>query len=442
MNTEELRAAMRGATTDLEPRPSLTKDVLVGGARRKVRRRITLVAVAAVAATAAIGTSVVTWQSVSIEEATDPRLLRPTGGDLARDNAFMDQTVRLWQEDLPTKSSYHVKLSDKVVGRPHVYWAGTTPEGPVAFVLQRTKENEVISGVVAKDSDNRLSVLITVDPGPGNVDNMAYRLGPQGRTVVVLDEGKPLFLSDKVTYDSAGKAQRTWRPMAASGGVAIAQLPEGTGEEDPRVLAADPATGVHPQDVIWLHNLTRPMDKGSPGARSVGLEWAQQPQSHMMWAHSQPAQWNDREWISRRFHDGLRDSGLTDPADILPPPEGMSSWYVSVGTGGHTTIVGEYTPLHSGPPRLYSVQVDSAGKVVRVLPGGPAVPKDPLPVLATIGELGRVAASKGATLSYGTGPNGPWQGQAAEAIVVPPNATHVKVDRPGAAPAIVDIRQR
>ncbi|MEV4315811.1 hypothetical protein [Actinocrispum sp. NPDC049592] len=60
MDTYELRAAMHGATSTVEPRPGLAKDVLRGGIRRKRKRTVTIVAAVAAVVTAASVTTVAT----------------------------------------------------------------------------------------------------------------------------------------------------------------------------------------------------------------------------------------------------------------------------------------------------------------------------------------------------------------------------------------------
>jgi hypothetical protein len=442
MDSEELRTALRTATAELTPRLNLTQDVLRGGARRKRRRRIAVVAIAAVVTVGAVATSIVGWQAMSVQEARDPRLGEPTHGDLAQDTVFTTKAVDLWENAVAGAMTYTFKLSDRVADRPHVYWAGTTPNGPAAVILQamnpvEDKVGATILGIVGNDAQGQASVLITEDPAGRTLGNPGFRIGPAEHTVLVLDPGGPLFLSGKVSYDDKGKAVRDWQPMVKRDGVAVAELPAGTTGVDARVLHADPARGVNYNDAIDLMGVSE-----SPGSdRAQRLGWGDTNDMlgppFLMWAGSETPHWNDPDWTKGHFNDELRGSGLLDPTDpgLMP-----MNWYVSAPDGsGGTTIVGEYVPLLSGQSRLYAVILDRDDHPVDVLSLGPIDHKATLPVVAHLPGQNRIVAAKGATLSYRTGPGAEWLGKKPDAIAIPANAKQVQVQPPGADPVIVDV---
>ncbi|CAM3979364.1 hypothetical protein KIPE111705_34400 [Kibdelosporangium persicum] len=436
MNTEELKAALRGATVELEPRPTLTADVMRGGVRRQRVRRITvaattLVAVAAVSTTASAG-----WQFLSepTQVATDPRMTKPTRGDLAQDAAFLEEVIEAW-EDKPREPV------DKVVTKPHVYWAGTTPAGRAAVVMQETATHETVRGLVGiSQRSGELELLILDEPMPREGKDKAYKFGPEDRVVLALEGEQPQFVSDKVTYDNPdGLADRDWRPMREADGVLLAELPPGTGPMDGNVIAGDPNDGVTEDEIVDTYNADEARILALKHTYS-GLDWGTaQGGVHLMWAQpgQPPAHWNDSPWLSERWQKALAKTDVIDPAQRHL--SGSHTWYVSVaGTASQQYVISEHVTLHSGPTRLYAVTITAEGKHGEVYSLGPTQKGSPLPVLVTLPDKsGKLAVAKGATLSYRTTKDGAWLENVHEALRVPNDAVEIRVSYPGKEPAIV-----
>jgi hypothetical protein len=447
MDSDELRSVLRGATTELEPRPGLTGDVLRGGKRRKRRRRTTVVAVVAAVAAAASVTTVATWRSASqqVQQANDPRLSQPTHGDLGTDTAFLGDVVQVWQRGLPditgNINGKYLSAADMVDSKPHVYWAGGIKAGRYAVVLQAIRPvkdaRPTVAGMVGPDpASGRLAVL-GVDHPWLMTREMAYRFGPAGRYLLALDEGKPLFLSAGVGYDEAGKAQRQWQELKPADGVFRTELPEGTGAMDAKLFNSNPATGgVKEDDLVDIVN-TDEAGVMSEKRRIAGMDWGREG-GWDVWVGAERPVDGVRSLPIQAWNEGLQASGLLDPAS--PHESGGAGWYaIFAGTQGQKAVVGEYNGVQSGPSRIYTAILDAQDKVIKIVPGGPLDPGAKLPVLAPLGTLGRGVVLKGATLSYRTSADQPWQAERQDALLIPQNGGQVQVKRPDSAPMVVNL---
>jgi RNA polymerase sigma factor (sigma-70 family) len=441
---DELGATLRAATTDLQPRPSLTQDVLRGGVRRQRHRRIAIVGASTAAAVAvAAAASLVSWQTTSepTQVAKDTLLTAPTRGDLAKDNAFLGAATQAWVKNSITAKPYGQKgpLAEMLGGQPHVYWAGNTSAGRAAVVVQERKDSkDIFRGLVTSKPSGELTVPIVDLPEQRAGGDLGYRFGDGDRTVLALDPGRTLYVSDKVSYDAAGKAVRNWQPMKAADGVVLAELPAGTGPMDAKVIRTEPTANIGDGDVVDLIPAdTEAVNADKNHKSGLGLQRADGGM-FMSWVGTEPAHWNDPGWLWQHFSDGLAGSGLLDSPDSAMNAN-PNPWYVSVGdASGGTTVIGEHTPAQNGPSRLYAVELDKDGKTKRVTAKGATDPAAALPVLVSLGDKGWVAAAADATLSYRTGPDAAWEGARAEAIVAPPDATQIQV-KIGTKTTVIDV---
>lgn len=446
MNTEKLRTALRGATVGLETPPSFAGEVVRGGARRVRRRRLLVAGVAAATALAVGGTVIAGWQTVSepAQVATDPRLNEPTRGDLAADTEFLNDAVRAWQRGLPDERMAGPDAPGRLAGRPHVYWAGTTPAGRAAVVMQaastQPKEGqetpevrEVLQGLVAIDPATGTEKLVAVYPPVGR--DIAYRFGPQGTTVLAIEQNRPQYLSPDVVYGANDHAERTWQPMTPRDGVVIGQVPAGTGAMGPLIVLGDPAQATS-EDDAFLISAKGVVDEWAAKQRN-GLPWGEPGgSSHMMWAGTQPDGWQDMGKLHQRLIKKLHASPLVDP--LRGRTDDPSTWYLSVGlANGATASIGEFQAPYDARARIY---VAISGPAESVSYVGPTDSAKPLPVLVKMpDQQGWAAAAKGATLSYRTTVDGTWQGERADALLAPVGTVQIQVTRPGREPVTVDI---
>ncbi len=446
MDTDELRAALHGATSTLEPRAGLAKDVLRGGIRRKRKRTVTIVAAVAAVVAAASVTTVVTWQSASEQTnvANDPHLTQPTHGNLAKDNAFLDEVVQVWQRSLRVRFPTPDKpITEMLAGKPHVYWAGDTKAGRVAMVLQAIRpegrnDRPTIAGLVGPDPRTGRLAIIGADNGMGLSYEMAYRYGPEGRYLLAFDQDRRLWLSAKTTYDNKGKPDRAWQELTFADGVAQFELPEGTGAFDAKLTTVDPATATPTlNDQIDIVNT----DEGGVMAekqRVPGLAWGRDG-GWTTWVDVDKAHQKEMAYLNWFHEDNVYKAGMVNRADRLEP--GGAQWYAAFAAGpDRLAIIGEVVTDQSGPSHLYTVVLDTkTEKAVEVRYNGPVDAKAALPVVVPLIDNLRGVVLKGATLRYREGPSAPWQPAGTDAIKIPSAQVQVEITRPGAAPVIVDV---
>ncbi|GAB1509796.1 hypothetical protein [Actinophytocola sp. KF-1] len=434
MNTTELSEHLRGATAGLDVPPAFADAVLRGGRRRRARRRLT-VAVCVVAAVAvATSATVVTLRDDPAVPVADARLTQPTKGDLAGDQAFLDEVRRAWERDLPSAPEAKDRYYDDVRGEPHVYWAGNTPAGRAAVVLQPVyvhpnsqvteKGQRTAEGLVAVDpGDGRLKLVNTrvigVD-GPGQANY--YMFGPDDRTVLVVDRGKPLHYDPAPVYDKSARVMRfDWQPVKPVDGVAILAAPGRTETQaalvyeggDPPAQLAVTHIPVYPTVAsIWLRlRLPDPTYR----VRSSLLPWGR-----VLWRLGERVAMTDRElegmWGYYRFY----------PAEYATA---VSLWTIGVGLPDGRVLVLKESQKDGTKPRLVGRMVPKGNdpNVVRV-DGGVVDPDAILPIRFRIPDGGGwVVADKGKELSYRTSPDEEWRAVGRDAALLPANATEVLV---------------
>jgi hypothetical protein len=143
--------------------------------------------------------------------------------------------------------------------------------------------------------------------------------------------------------------------------------------------------------------------------------------------------------MPERFHKVLRSSGFLDP--YTANDDRQSPWYLSIGLpDGKIATIGEYQAIYERTARVYAAVKNPAEATGGITAGGQVDLHGPLNVLVKLPDsYGWAAAAKGATLSYRTTVDGAWQGERADALLVPPGSVQVQVRHPGQQPAIVDI---
>lgn len=449
MNTEELSEHLHHATETLEPPPGFADTVLRGGRRRRGRRR-TVVA-ASVVAVAAVATSatVVALRDVPQQVQTaDVRLTQPTRGDLAGDQAFLDQALNIWRRDLTYANEASFGYYDDRRGEPRVLWAGSTPAGRAAVVVQQIYVHErtqaqpkdrglqVAEGLVAIDpADGKLKLVDTASIGrQESIGADYYKFGPGDRTLLIVDYGKPLHYSFTVVREGETSI-RTWQQAQPRDGAALVHVPEGNdpaatavyqGDNPPRVMSPDmvvigqddplpSAPGVTPRSTAsdYLANRLTDPDYRRPEVKL--LKWG-----NSTWEFGNPP----------RMYDVERDSiwGLHLSA---PDWSQQSEWDVTAALpDGRLVILKETQAADSDTPRLtVMVSSDYNSTEVDMVDGGPVDAESVLPVRFRIPDGGGwIVADKGKALSYRTSSGGEWQDAGRDAALLPDNATEVKVD--------------
>ncbi|MFC4856706.1 hypothetical protein [Actinophytocola glycyrrhizae] len=437
MNATELREHLHGTTPGLALPPAFAETVLRGGRRRRARRRLAVAAsVVAVVAVAASAT-VVTMREDAPVPVADARLTMPTKGDLAGDKAFLDQARHAWQEGLPYSPEARDGYYDDLRGDPHVYWAGSTPAGRAAVVLQQVyvhRNNQVpenglrtAEGLVAIDpGDGQLKLVTTRMIGwdePGVADY--YKFGPDDRTALIVDNGKPLHYAFDFTVVQGDDGRRDlrfdWSQAEPDDGVAIVTVPP---DRSPWEMVA--FEGSDPPDLLPVGDYSLMTTTAS----SYLMLRLTDPSYRM---HSDLLPWGEVTWelgeplglppIALDGRWGVFRS-MAQQKDYV-----VSPWTIAVGLPDGRVIILKQSQVGTAPPRLIAkVAPDLTAETMNLIDGGTVDPEAILPVRFRIPDGGGwVVADKGKQLRYRTSPDGPWQDAGRDAALLPDTVREILV---------------
>ncbi|MFD2763349.1 hypothetical protein [Micromonospora eburnea] len=426
LETDPVRRALAVTADEVHPPADLVDRARRGG-RRRVRRRRVLTGALAVLLLAGLAGAVQLGRAPAPAEVADvPELLldQPTRGDLAHDRAYLDRVLATYEQtrdDSPLRG-----LIRSPAGQPRVTWAGTTPAGPAAAVVQRMRVDggklSVFIGFIGTDSAGRPEPvgadIFTLDFG-----SRAFLTGPDRSVLVVLDVGDDVEWSGERTYLADRVTRTDWRPVTFADGAAVVRVPpqrdrysvavrDGSGTylrignlTDPTVIPNDPGLG-------WR----TPAGGGRPGDEAALFPVA--PQGAGL----------DLESV--RMLLGKGDNG--GEHETASPATGFD-WKAYGRTGRGELFVAADIRFGGDPTRtvVYIEPLDSThprfGPVIRVY-GDEVDPNATLPVALRLpGERGWLVARKNATLSY-LDEQGRWRPAGRNAALLPAVTTRVRVD--------------
>jgi hypothetical protein len=440
---EDLRTALRSWTAGVTSPPELPAAVRRGAGRRQRRRRIALVAVpvavVAVLAAAVLVAPRLTYTPPDVATATssltaaDRSLLAgPTGGDLADDTGYVQAVQRAWV------ASHHESLNadrgifDHMLGVPTVVWAGTTPAGRAAFVVQladlREHDNVQLTregvallwGFVGPGRDGAPTVVADGYPVPGAPSVEGAFVGRDRRVLLVADRGyEQEQVSWQLDYGADGRVGRSWTPVPFRGGVALLTAPAGADpaaarlryrggyadigntQDDPLGAAASPAD----RRLQWQGAERRPV-------------WAVGPDPALAWKGTLPDDFGAEQWLAGILDK--RQPSLWPDVSMV----GSSLWYAVGRTpDGSALVAGEKT-FDADPSHVYAA-LRRDGGTPRVV-GAPTHPDQAVPVrLALPDGQGTLLAAKGRTFTWVEGGTGR---SARDAVLVPAAASDVRAD--------------
>lgn len=447
MNTEALTRALRDATDDIQPRNSFTTDVMRGGKRRQFRRRMALTGTLAVVMAAGVVVSVAPWAPPSpaiTAAAPSPLLTAETRGDLAGDADYLRDARTAFTKGMAVLPA-NVRPETALIGEPRVYWAGNTPGGKVAVVVQEREREQggvvylpddiVVDassiqrftiGLVAGESATLVNSMWSTSLDDPGAQGFAFLFGPDDRYSIAFSGGAPLHVSPEWKIGEDGRGVREWTAMKDLDGMSFNAFPQSVRGADVRVVRAkDPATAGYPESVIPLPAslYAGGFDKQSKSIPSRTMDWPQNQPLRAGGTKAAPLTNADLDVAS-----ALQAAGYGDPLAVV----GVIGFEVIADLPGGRSVVGvEHVPGHTGS-RLYLAYRDAAGKVTKWAYGGPLHAQDPLPVKVKLENgQGTLVAAHGTNLRYRTTTDGPWIDAGKDAALLPANATQVKVTRDG-----------
>ncbi|SMD23993.1 hypothetical protein [Lentzea albidocapillata] len=263
----ELKQAMEAATAELDVRPGFVGDVMAGGRRRHTRKLVAVTA--AVALLAGVTAGVVVTRSDEHGDFTtrDPRLTAATSGDLASSQKDVEHALQVWQSTQEAPE----RITD-FSAPARVFWAGSTPDGPAALILQpvrvaSTPTPKTLVGLVAVNKVVDREVLLD-----GERERGLYRFGASESTNVVLSLGRTVYWSQRPVRGGDGRLSRQWQAAETSGGgVAVVSALQAD-----RPVFVRSGTKPAADDFISEPLMAKP-DYGPAGAFQphVGLGWTE-----------------------------------------------------------------------------------------------------------------------------------------------------------------------
>ncbi|MCP3803070.1 hypothetical protein NLX83_27720 [Allokutzneria sp. A3M-2-11 16] len=480
MNTESdaLGRVLHAAVSDVDTPLGFAEAALRKGKQRRKRVRAAMVGTA-LAITAMVGglvSSVPVWlaDSENVTPASDPRLGRPTGGDLAGDAELLSQSRILWNREL--KALLDRLLSNApagcwdALGEPHVYWSGRTGAGPASVVMQAIRTTDSCFAHIARGEFTAVGLIGTDSTGKGvhllgvtlkgaaNSEEEVFLFGPDDNTVVALQESGARYYSRRAEVQADGKVTRDWHALSYRDGVATVVIPPAEPRPQPQ---NDPAfakrTQAQPGATVPPEDRVRPFST----ARSRGMVTGHGNVGYFGWLNLQGHLGGPRLEFAerlRRFNDVLDRMGYSDPAfrgaararpgelTLIPmAPAGRQGespstlqgvtpglaggWHVTaVLPDGRTVIVGE-EPINNS---VHTYAVLWRGDVVdQVIHGAPAERDPVLPVNIRMPDgQGWIVARQGAKLKWRS-TTGVWTDLPGDAALLPADAEMVNVTAPG-----------
>jgi hypothetical protein len=430
-NDVEVVDLLRRASDDLVVPPDLLGRVRRGGRRRAVRRRVVLVAGMAMAVTVGVGTGFQLAAGGRATELSAPLLDQPTRGDLAADGVFLGRLTAAWRKWLATIGEVDLR------GEPHVVWAGNTPAGPAAYLVQRSATNPVVSqpdggrlvaeaGFV-RSTGHGLQVMTLEAVTDHSIPTSAVLLGADFNVLVVLDLGNAVEFSPALRYTADGRIERTFQTLQFRDGAAVLTVPP----QRTKVTVALSRTPVSFRNMVHIVNVSEILIPG-------GRDRPAPPQL----THILPGA--DRIWgsdpttvVTRYVYDTDALAAFQDPG------------------GTHTHNASPLLTVYGATPDgrrllLQTLQFDDDPSRVVALLGRGDTPfqavgstvvdwNATLPVRIQLPDnQGIVVAAEGASLSYRVDAGG-WQEAGRDAALLPSTATEVRLTRGGSVPATVPL---
>ncbi|MEO3930858.1 hypothetical protein ABGB07_44500 [Micromonosporaceae bacterium B7E4] len=427
----EVRRVLHRATAHLGGPPNLLEGVRRGGRRRVLRRRGVLAAGLLAVAAASSG-GALRWAAGGGggPEVAAPLFDRPSRGDLAGDEAFVRRLLEVWRR--------HVAAMDTGVrGAPHVVWAGGTPAGPAAFVMQRTAEHPVVQepggvrlaalAAFVESVGGRLRVMTVEQVPEDGVDgnSQAVLLGGDRDVLLVLDVGRAVEFSPELRLAADGRVRRTFVPVRFRDGAAVLPVPP---QRTKITLALRPVGGgrlVHLSNA-WEILFPSGRNRPSPPLREHVLPGAE-------------SVWRDPPDMVRRYvHDPDTLADYHDPWGTHTPDGSPLLTVYGVTPDGRLLLL--QTVQYDDHPARVVALLGPAGSPLRPVASGIADWSAVLPVRVRLPDgQGTVVAAEGAAFGYRVTELG-WRDAGRDAALLPTEAVELRVTPPSGPALTLPLR--
>jgi len=431
MNVEDqVRTIFQTCTDDLRPRSDLLADVQRGGARRKFRGRVAMaMGTVVVIAAAAVGAWTAFKPGPTIPAADQAWLNAPTRGNLAGDSGYLKQAASAWDDSHGKSMNAERGIFDHLRGAPHVVWAGKTPVGNAAFIVQESylrqhdeiqidhEGSHLLMGFVGPGSDGKPVIIGDTYPAPGSYEDGAFLIGKDDHTLVVLDQGKALDYST-LTINGDGTVHRTFAPVKFHDGAAVISIPANVQKYDVAL------TG---------HGRRSPSNSDPSIANNAYLGTTIGANAEFDYKRL-PRSWNAKIWVSGRADrpKGLTCNSITgsELAKFTDPYAQTSVESPPLCIYGITANGSRFAVMNVGGfnfhPSWIEAIVEHNGKRQDVY-GGTYDKKSALWVHIRLpDQQGWIIGRDGAALAYQTGDD-QWHTVTSSAALIPDNARQVKV---------------
>jgi hypothetical protein len=382
-------------------------------------------------------------------------LKEPARGSLAKDATFAKQVLAAWQASHGASRNASRGIFDDLRDRPHLVWAGSTPAGWAAVVVQpavlHAHDNlsnddvgsRTVIGFLLAGSDGTVRVVgddyAPHDSGTTGHEAVGAWLDIVHRVALVIDPGYPLASSTAWTYTADASATRTWKPLSMDEGASVLALPATV--EPHNVHLARHASGA-PDEPKYL---TWPTEAAENSVLAT-------EQRAVAWEATSPCVWAPPAGASTPTASSATDCGQALPilgtawfgrratgAEV----SAMSMAVVHGRTSDGRTFAVSTASLDSDPARVLAVVYGGGGAdgTETMADAGPLNPVAALPYAVRLpNRHGWVVANVGATLRYRISTHTAWSSAGHDAALLPDAAqVEVEVTVPGRSPHVVHL---
>jgi hypothetical protein len=438
MTDTELKHRLSAEVDGIEAPSDLLDRARSGGARRLRRRRF--IAITATAATVVVAGGVAVSSQTILDHlgdspvagtpaANDPYaylMNGKTSGDLAGDQAYLTEVLRTWRTSHRKSVNFSRGIFDHMQGNAKVAWAGNTPGGRAAIVvewsdLRKHKDVQLdhvgvatLIGFIGEDKNGKPTVIGDGYPVPGASLPAGFVVEKAGvKALVAIDmRARKVGWSAGHTYEADGTVHRKYTALTFKDHVSVVKLPADQRPSALRLSKLPAAAGV--SDLTIVNG-----DLNSAPSTTAGKRlWESEVQ---LWPMS-----NGADRLRAKAADSFDNavSAVSDP-DIYASAHSMWTGY-GVTPNGSAVYIGEQQ-IDDDPTHVYAVIQPKAGKA-RIVQGGVPNRDDQLPVQIKLPDnQGWAVANNQRKLSYRIN-DGAWSPERSDALLVPAGAkAEVKV---------------